>query len=169
VKCVFIGVSEESKAYRLYNPITKKIIISRDVLFDEENTWDWSSTEQQQSLIDLEEVGGEIKQPLQSPLESQEPESQLQLPSQSLGEVSPMFSASASIPNENQASNSEPQQQRKRPSWMTDYVSGDELSDEDTTAHYALFAGSDPMLFTEAVKEEKRKRAMDVEIQAIEK
>jgi len=77
VKCVFIGVSEESKAYRLYNPITKKIIISRDVLFDEENTWDWSSTEQQQSLIDLEEVGGEIKQPLQSPLESQEPESQL--------------------------------------------------------------------------------------------
>jgi len=169
VKCVFIGVSEESKAYRLYNPITKKIIISRDVLFDEENTWDWSSTEQQQSLIDLEEVGGEIKQPLQSPLESQEPESQLQLPSQSVGEVSPMFSASASIPNENQASNSEPQRQRKRPSWMTDYVSGDELSDEDTTAHFALFAGSDPMLFTEAVKEEKWKRAMDAEIQAIEK
>jgi hypothetical protein len=75
VKCVFIGVSEESKAYRLYNPITKKIIISRDVLFDEENTWDWSSIEQQQSLIDLEEVGGEIKQPLQFSLESQEPES----------------------------------------------------------------------------------------------
>lgn len=40
VKCVFIGVSEESKAYRLYNPITEKIIISRDVLFDEENTCD---------------------------------------------------------------------------------------------------------------------------------
>jgi transposase InsO family protein len=169
VKCVFIGVSEESKAYRLYNPITKKIIISRDVLFDEENTWDCSSTKQQQSLIDLEEVGGEIKQPLQSPLESQEPESQLQLPSQSVGEVSPMFSASASIPNENQASNSEPQRQRKRPSWMIDYVSGDELSDEDTTAHFALFTGSDPMLFTEAVKEEKWKRAMDAEIQAIKK
>lgn len=28
VKCVFIGVSEESKAYKLYNPITEKIIIS---------------------------------------------------------------------------------------------------------------------------------------------
>jgi hypothetical protein len=169
VKCVFIGISEESTVYRLYNPITKKIIISRDVLFDEENTWDWSSTKQQQSLIDLEEVGGEIKQPLQSPLESQEPESQLQLPSQSLGEVSPMFSASASISNENQASNSEPQRQRKRPSWMIDYVSGDELSDKDTTAYFALFAGSNPMFFTEIVKEEKWKRAMDAEIQAIEK
>ena len=52
---------------------------------------------------------------------------------------------------------------------MTDYVSGDELSDEDTTTHFALFAGSDPMLFIEAVKEEKWKRAMDAEIQAIEK
>nr|XP_034893501.1 uncharacterized mitochondrial protein AtMg00820-like [Populus alba] len=52
---------------------------------------------------------------------------------------------------------------------MTDYVSGDELFDKDTTAHFALFAGSDPMLFTEAVKEQKWKRAMDAEIQALEK
>ena len=57
MKCVFVGVSEESKVYRLYNPITEKIIISRDVLFDEENTWDWRSTEKQQMLIDGEEVG----------------------------------------------------------------------------------------------------------------
>jgi hypothetical protein len=81
MKCVFIGVSEECKAYMLYNLITKKIIISKDVLFDEENIWDWSNTEQQQILIDLEEVGGEIKQPLQAPLESQGFESQFQLPS----------------------------------------------------------------------------------------
>lgn len=52
---------------------------------------------------------------------------------------------------------------------MTDYVSGNELSDEDTIAHFALFAGSDPILFTKAVKEEKWKKAMDAEIQAIEK
>lgn len=40
MKCIFLGVSEESKAYRLFNPITKKIIISRDVLFDEETSWE---------------------------------------------------------------------------------------------------------------------------------
>ena len=34
-KCVFVGVSEESKAYRLYDPKTNKIIVSRDVVFDE--------------------------------------------------------------------------------------------------------------------------------------
>ena len=35
-KCIFVGYSEEYKAYRLYNPITKKYVISRDVVFKEE-------------------------------------------------------------------------------------------------------------------------------------
>ncbi|XP_020421230.1 uncharacterized protein LOC18775571 [Prunus persica] len=87
----------------------------------------------------------------------------------SLAEALPSSSARVSIPNEVQAPSSEPQRQRKRPSWMIDYVSGDELSNEDTTAYFALFAGSDPILFAEAVKEEKWKKAMDAEIQAIEK
>ena len=30
-KCIFIGYSERTKAYKLYNPKTKKIVISRDV------------------------------------------------------------------------------------------------------------------------------------------
>jgi len=41
-KCIFVGYSEESKAYRLYNPITKKYVISRDVVFKEEEAWDGS-------------------------------------------------------------------------------------------------------------------------------
>lgn len=36
VRCVLLGVSEESKAYMLYDPITRKIIISRDVVFGED-------------------------------------------------------------------------------------------------------------------------------------
>lgn len=34
--CVFFGVSEESKAYRLYDTTSKRIIISRDVVFEED-------------------------------------------------------------------------------------------------------------------------------------
>src|SRR5262249_37062080 len=36
-KCIFIGYSLQSKAYHLYNPINGKMIISRDVMFNEAN------------------------------------------------------------------------------------------------------------------------------------
>jgi transposase InsO family protein len=34
-ECIFIGYSDDSKAYRLFNPVTKAVIKSRDVIFDE--------------------------------------------------------------------------------------------------------------------------------------
>ena len=40
-KCIFVGYSSMSKGYRLYNLKTKKIIISRDVIFDENGVWNW--------------------------------------------------------------------------------------------------------------------------------
>ena len=50
-----------------------------------------------------------------------------------------------------------------------DFVSGDELSDEDNLAHMVLFAGQDPISFDDAVKSHKWKQAMDAEIESIEK
>ena len=44
-KCIFIGYSEESKAYKLYNPLTKKLVVSRDVVFNEAEAWSWSNEE----------------------------------------------------------------------------------------------------------------------------
>ena len=41
-KCSFLGVSDQSKAYKLYNPNTKKILVSRDVIFYEDQIWEWS-------------------------------------------------------------------------------------------------------------------------------
>lgn len=54
-KCVLLGVSDESKAYRLYDPVTKKIIISNDVLFEEEESWDWGRTDEELKLDVLED------------------------------------------------------------------------------------------------------------------
>lgn len=45
-KCIFIGYSTKSKAYKLYNPITLKVIVSRDVVFNEDGRWDWSERHQ---------------------------------------------------------------------------------------------------------------------------
>ena len=56
MKYIFLGVSEESKAYRVYNPATKRIIVSRDVQFDEGKFWEWNSTTQPEILTDIEET-----------------------------------------------------------------------------------------------------------------
>jgi hypothetical protein len=40
-KCVLLGVSEESKAYKLYDPASKRIIVSGDVVFEESKGWEW--------------------------------------------------------------------------------------------------------------------------------
>ena len=41
-KCIFLGVRDLSKAYKLYNPNSKRIVISRDVVFYEERFWKWN-------------------------------------------------------------------------------------------------------------------------------
>ena len=40
-KCIFIGCSFQSKGYKLYSLKIKKMIISSDVLFDEDAMWSW--------------------------------------------------------------------------------------------------------------------------------
>ena len=34
VQCIFIGYSPDNEAYKLFNPATDKVIISRDIIFD---------------------------------------------------------------------------------------------------------------------------------------
>jgi hypothetical protein len=41
-KCIFLGYNDQSKAYKLYNPVRKKVIISRSVEFKEDGAWDGS-------------------------------------------------------------------------------------------------------------------------------
>nr|GEX24784.1 zinc finger, CCHC-type [Tanacetum cinerariifolium] len=38
---VYLGTQPGSKAYRLFNPVTKDMVVSRDVKFKEDEGWDW--------------------------------------------------------------------------------------------------------------------------------
>ena len=40
-----IGYGEKPMGYKLYNPVTQKIIFSRDVIFDENKSWNWDQVE----------------------------------------------------------------------------------------------------------------------------
>jgi hypothetical protein len=41
-KMIFVGYEKGTKAFRAYDPITQRVTISRDVIFDEGAQWDWS-------------------------------------------------------------------------------------------------------------------------------
>ncbi|KAM1357424.1 hypothetical protein ACFX2H_031230 [Malus domestica] len=51
IKGVFVGYAKCEKGYRVFDPISKRLILSRDVVFDENSAWDWErSTERYMSL-----------------------------------------------------------------------------------------------------------------------
>ncbi|XLT27854.1 hypothetical protein HN873_059146, partial [Arachis hypogaea] len=82
-KCIFIGYSTDSKAYKLYNPETKKVIISRDVTFDEKDMWDWNTkTEKQRTIIPntCDEVEERQLDTTEQPESSKRPQRERRLP-----------------------------------------------------------------------------------------
>ena len=42
---VHLGTEPGMKPYRLYDPITRRVIVNRDVIFDENKKWNWSNAE----------------------------------------------------------------------------------------------------------------------------
>lgn len=158
-KCVFLGMSECSKAYKLYNPLTKRIVTSRDVVFDEVQTWDWDRQQPMHADFEIDaDLGPAAAAILQQPCS----ETAAEIHS-TTGAAAGNFPPTAVAPV---AAAPPCPRIRKRPTWMEDYeVNGI----EDPITYFALFADCDPMTFESAVKEEKWRQAMDDEIDAIER
>ena len=53
-KYVFIGYDEKTKAYRLFNPIAKKVIMRLDVQVDEESEWYWNISEKDSRSLEID-------------------------------------------------------------------------------------------------------------------
>lgn len=60
-KCILIEYCSESKAYKLYNPLTSKIIMSRDVVFHEESRWNWEEKHQGEHIISIEDSTDDMR------------------------------------------------------------------------------------------------------------
>jgi hypothetical protein len=144
--CVLLGVSEESKAYRLYNPISKRIIISQDVIFKEEEQWNWERSFEDDRRFDLEweDGNGEEVEDFDDGSEEENVASQVR-------------DESSDDNEEDEADPPMTPRVRRAPTYLNDFVSGDGLSDEgeEVQTHLALFASaihSDPISFDEAIK-----------------
>ncbi|GKV36625.1 hypothetical protein SLEP1_g44733 [Rubroshorea leprosula] len=119
-KSIFLGVSNNSKAYKRYNPNTKKIIVSRDVIFDEGKFWEWDEGKAEQKIS----IGfdGEIEEEKQQqPIENEQQTSE----NQSIIPVAPATPPTL-IPEAESDDGQRPQRVRKRPTWMLDYEAMDE-------------------------------------------
>lgn len=53
VQMVFLGYEEGTKGYRVYDPVQKKLHASRDVVFEEEQSWDWSMSSNSSAQSDF--------------------------------------------------------------------------------------------------------------------
>jgi len=167
--CVLLGVSEESKGYRLFDPIAKKIVVSKDVVFEEEKQWDWDVSYKKQILLDLE--WGENEENNERDRENnggavnnvEESNSGIEFSKEDRVEVSKDEGRERG-PDE---VGEDEGRERGPLMWMQDYVTGEGLSDYE--ASMALVMSADPVCFEEAVKNENWRHAMDCEINSIEK
>jgi hypothetical protein len=153
-KCIFVGYSETSKAYKLYHPISKKLILSKDVKFLENQLWSEFENRpmnDQNSLLPLlentENSGQQTHQPALPRLQVQ-------------GQCESPQDNSTSSRN----SSSELQNQRTRSLREIHQ----QLDDIDQHNLFALMS-CQPTSFKEAAKEPHWVQAMNQEIESIEK
>ncbi|CAL9001899.1 unnamed protein product, partial [Prunus brigantina] len=52
-KCIFVGYGIYEKGYRLFDPKSRKIIMSRDVHFDEDASWKWENTDKSEMRVPM--------------------------------------------------------------------------------------------------------------------
>ncbi|GKV20502.1 hypothetical protein SLEP1_g30621 [Rubroshorea leprosula] len=146
-KYVFVGYDYRTKGYRLYDPEGGKAVINRDVDFDEEAMWDWKSQEENYEFLpsfaeeDDEEERQEIITPPASP---------------SRGEISSPEGSSSEGP--------------LRTRRLSDiYQETEEIEETNDVTLFCLFADIEPINFNEAAKDEKWRKAMDEEMNAIKR
>lgn len=134
-----IGYEKQSKGYKLYNPITGKVVVSRDIEFDEEEAWDWSIKENERHdfipINDEEETGEsneEVQQP-KSPTPTQDSPSSLSEGEPKTRSLKELYEVTLEIPL------------------------------------LCLYVDCEPSVFEEATKSKKWRQAMDEEIKSIVK
>ena len=144
---IFIGYGLGSKAYRCLDPVNLKVVISRDIIFEESERWTWSTQGEGSTPLTflpnfLSEQG--IEDQVESSDDEEEDSTEATSPSNISGEVeSPRFRT------------------------LTDLYSETSQIIQEEEVH--LLSGEEPISYIEAASEEAWMRAMREEMLAIER
>ncbi|CAB75469.1 copia-type reverse transcriptase-like protein [Arabidopsis thaliana] len=145
-KYIFIGYDNNSKGYKLYNPDTKKTIISRNIVFDEEGEWDWNSNEEDYNFFPH--------------FEEDKPEPTREEPPSEEPTTPPTSPTSSQI----EESSSE-----RTPRFRSIQELYEVTENQENLTLFCLFAECEPMDFQEAIEKKTWRNAMDEEIKSIQK
>jgi len=112
--CVLLGISKESKAYKLYDPISKRIMVSHFIKFEEDKSLDWNNSYKELIAADLEwgEDEGKV-------VTNNENDEDIEGDS----DAKEVETDSSSDLNDVRSPSSSEGRHRRRPGWMDDYES----------------------------------------------
>ena len=177
-KVVHLGREPGTKAYRLYDPITGMIHVSRDVIFDESQGWSWETTDlgdHHYAAGSFELAGFELNiQNEEDNVQNEEeiedsnastPQSQRPLSDSS--NSSPFTPETVNRPDELDSSSADASSEPKRFRSLSDVYNSTEaieLADE-----MLLLGIDDPVTYEQAARDNVWKEAMHNEIEAIER
>ena len=148
VKYVFVGYDASSKGYKLYNSSNNKVVVSRDIEFYEEASWNWEATEER-TYDFLPFFGDEEEHETMAPTQYATP---------------PPSPANVASPSTQESLSERPHRMR---SIQELYDDREEITNFDFLC--CLFVDSEPMNFDEAVTAKSWRQAKKEEIQSIEK
>lgn len=168
---IHLGTESGSKAYRLLDPQTKKVVVSRDVVFDETKGWNWTQDDSTQDgegsfkvMIEdfgdheLKEKEGDADTDQISPEQNDDSNSEtsqeaIEEATESSESVSPLQALRRST------------RQVSRPKYLEDYV----LLAEEEGEMLLLTLNNEPRCFYEAREHKEWIRACEEEINSIER
>jgi len=162
-KCIFVEYGNRRMGYKLYNPITKKVIMSKDVIFEEDKTWQWNDDQETVKWISTDLIlEEEVEVPtvlVEGPILPTEPQSPIH--------IFPIFNRRNTPESSSTPPSSSSSEGPKRMRNLEELYDAIQVMKDITL--FCFFADNDPLSFNEAVTEEKWIEAMDEEIHAIEK
>ncbi|GAA0139391.1 transmembrane signal receptor [Lithospermum erythrorhizon] len=188
--CIFIGICSNAKGYRLYDIEKEKVIISRDVVFEESKNWEWNAEHKQQveATLECDDFTGNMDQAGNADNHQDGEQFHGENQDNDIGQDAEQIheedqdnnqsnttqsSDSSSISSDNNSvsrgnANTRQRRNHRAPIWMEDYITGEGISEDEV--HIVQDLGEeDPFTYQEAVKHKKWRIAMDAEIESIEK
>ena len=169
---VHLGTKPRSKAYRLFDPMNRKIVVSRNVVFDEQKSWNWSVSTSEAALApgsfklsfgdygnngirddegNVDESVKEAKEEEQTPITTSVDDNAHETESETEQEAEPVLRRSTRV--------------SKAPSYLEDYVYLSEVEGE----RLLLLLNEESFNYDEACEEEIWRNACDDEILSIVK